>query len=327
VDFTPPQYTPGWIDQSPDRPALDESLADQYVGKLILIGMTYQRPNGELITHRQWAGRIKAFSNKVGIQVDLLDCDEYCALPPDPRGITSAEPGIYTLKATGQIIENPDCVATWTCTRPANSSASGDRAVSPSAPGPQPGEKRGDSMEPVTKQPPYYWLWRVLWLLGFVATNAGAIALFAAIGRADSEAPPWPVFLFPLVMLPEFVLVLALCSPFVFRFRYSLFGRYRRTPWPAETPLAEHRRSGGGIGSFRGTVPFFTWVLFPSGLGFSVLFVGRAFIPLDAMIRVDKARGGWRVFHESNEVRSPAFCPHDDIAERLRNLLGEVPQP
>ena len=35
-------------------------------------------------------------------------------LPPDPDAFERAEPGVYTLKGTGDIVVDPDFVTAWT---------------------------------------------------------------------------------------------------------------------------------------------------------------------------------------------------------------------
>ncbi len=94
---------------------LDESKADDYIGKTILIGVTYLDHKGNVTRKHQWSGKIKSFSNRDGIQVTLDDSNEYCCIPPSAEAILRAEPGLYELKSTGKVIENPDYLTTWTC--------------------------------------------------------------------------------------------------------------------------------------------------------------------------------------------------------------------
>ncbi|HZK81678.1 MAG TPA: hypothetical protein VFC46_11435 [Humisphaera sp.] len=49
------------------------------------------------------------------IVIDLEDSNDPCVLPPDLRSLKPARPGIYRLRSTGQEIENPDYLTTWTC--------------------------------------------------------------------------------------------------------------------------------------------------------------------------------------------------------------------
>ena len=112
-----PGFSADWTNDG-DVPPVDETKADRYIGKVVLIGVTYENSEGEISGRQQWAGVIKTYSNKDGIQVDLFDSDEFCALPPWPDAISPAKPGVYRLKSTGREIEDPDYLATWICTAP-----------------------------------------------------------------------------------------------------------------------------------------------------------------------------------------------------------------
>jgi hypothetical protein len=101
-----------------DRPQLDESKTSEYIGKTILLGVTYLDHEEKFICRQQWAGTILTFSNKEGIRIKLRNSDEPCGLPPDPRGIQKAKPGIYKLHSTGEEVLDPDYLATWICVRP-----------------------------------------------------------------------------------------------------------------------------------------------------------------------------------------------------------------
>ncbi len=100
------------------RPQLDEGEAHEYVGKTVLLGVTYYDHEGKLVERRQWYGVIETFSNSEGIRIKLHNSSDPCCLPPDPRGIRKAKPGTYTLRSTGETVENPDYLATWDCTLP-----------------------------------------------------------------------------------------------------------------------------------------------------------------------------------------------------------------
>lgn len=103
------------IRRNMERPQLDESKAPEYIGKTVLLGVTYLDHKEKFQAQKQWVGTITAFSNTVGIRIELRDSDEPCALPPDPRGIRKANPGVYKLRSTGEEVIDPDYLATWTC--------------------------------------------------------------------------------------------------------------------------------------------------------------------------------------------------------------------
>lgn len=97
---------------------LDETRASEFVGKTVLIGVTYLDSDGNMKARMQWSGTIRTYSNPEGIRVDLDDSEEPCCLPPDSRILQKAKPGVYRLKATDREVENPDYVTTWTCREP-----------------------------------------------------------------------------------------------------------------------------------------------------------------------------------------------------------------
>ena len=101
-----------------DKPKLDESKAHEYIGKTVLLGVTYLDHEHKPLGQQQWVGTILTFSNKEGIRIKLRDSDDFCGLPPDPRGIVKAKPGIYKLRSTGEEVLDPDYLATWTCIKP-----------------------------------------------------------------------------------------------------------------------------------------------------------------------------------------------------------------
>ncbi len=101
-----------------EQPQLDESKASDYIGKTILLGVTYVDQQERVLGQHQWFGKILTFNNKEGIRIKLSNSDVPCSLPPDPRGISKAKPGIYRLRSTGEEIVNPDYLAFWTSGRP-----------------------------------------------------------------------------------------------------------------------------------------------------------------------------------------------------------------
>jgi len=114
----------------------------------------------------------------------------------------------------------------------------------------------------------------------------------------------------------------------VFRFPYSVFGTIERTAPPDERPLDQAKATRGWIGWFGALSPFFSWRLYRSGLGFSILGVGTGFVPLEDMTEFRKAPlGGGVVRHTCQEVRSPLWIPSRRLFEHLQELyeLRELP--
>jgi len=98
-------------------PPLDESMSADYIGKTILVGVTYLDRNEKLLTQKQWTGVIQTFSNREGIKIKDTESGTVFCLPPDDAGLRPAPPGSYRLRSSGVVFENPDYLATWTCVK------------------------------------------------------------------------------------------------------------------------------------------------------------------------------------------------------------------
>jgi hypothetical protein len=51
-----------------------------------------------------------------GLELELANGDREW-LPPDVRPLEESPPGEYRLRSTGQVVEDPDYLCTWTITR------------------------------------------------------------------------------------------------------------------------------------------------------------------------------------------------------------------
>lgn len=107
-----------WIGQGA-TPNFDQALADTYVGKYILIGVTYLDHEGQLLEQIQMHGTVVSVSpDGIAIALGGLRTGESWVMPPVLDSISPANPGIYNLRSTGEIIEDPDLLATWSVTKP-----------------------------------------------------------------------------------------------------------------------------------------------------------------------------------------------------------------
>jgi hypothetical protein len=101
----------------------DPLLAQALIGKVLLVGLTYLDPIGEVDSQEQFYGVVIDASADDGILLDLLgahDGDTY-ALPPQTSNIVAAPPGTYPVVGTDEVIENPDYLSNWTiAAEPAN---------------------------------------------------------------------------------------------------------------------------------------------------------------------------------------------------------------
>lgn len=99
-------------------PPFDVKIAAKYIGKYVLIGITYQDFNGKYTRQEQMHGTIVDVCAKRGFLVDLKGVNEgkKYVLPPDIRSLKFAKPGDYTLRETKEIISDPDLLWSWIIT-------------------------------------------------------------------------------------------------------------------------------------------------------------------------------------------------------------------
>jgi hypothetical protein len=93
---------------------LDESKARDFIGKTVLIGVTYLDHEERQTGQQQWYGVISEISNARGIVVRLKNDSSHCALPPDLSALRPAKRGEYRLRTTGEVVTDPDFLMTWT---------------------------------------------------------------------------------------------------------------------------------------------------------------------------------------------------------------------
>jgi len=105
-----------------DEPAWNAPLAECLPGKLLLIGLTIETPGQDETEMQQFYGRVLVADPEQGIQLELggEHAGRIYWLPPDTRTIRPAPPGDYRLRATGEVVENPDYTCVWVLTRPSS---------------------------------------------------------------------------------------------------------------------------------------------------------------------------------------------------------------
>jgi hypothetical protein len=92
-------------------------LTDDLIGKRILVGLTYLDATGEEALRTQFSGTITGGGGDDEVlAVRRDDTGEIFTLPP---GLESAPPGEYRLHSTGEVVVDPDYLATWTIKPPA----------------------------------------------------------------------------------------------------------------------------------------------------------------------------------------------------------------
>jgi len=102
------------------RQASDQRQIAAYVGKYVLITLTYFDEDGDVVAQPQVHGIIVSADRARGFAVALQGVweGETFWLPPDVRGFSPARRGEYRLNSTSEIIYDPDLISTWEITRP-----------------------------------------------------------------------------------------------------------------------------------------------------------------------------------------------------------------
>lgn len=104
---------------SDELPPFDEALAASYVGKYILVGITYLDHAGRELRQQQLHGIIESAARD-GVRIALKGVrdGESWNMPPNLRSIRPASAGRYRLRTTGETVSDPELLATWTVTEP-----------------------------------------------------------------------------------------------------------------------------------------------------------------------------------------------------------------
>ena len=94
-----------------------EDFSKPFIGKHLLVGMTYLDQRGEVSRQVQFHGIITEVTVK-GITIKRQDTGEYFTLPPVTESLQPAPKGEYRLHATGEVVVDPDYLTTWTVNPP-----------------------------------------------------------------------------------------------------------------------------------------------------------------------------------------------------------------
>lgn len=92
--------------------------SEAYIGKHLLIGITYLDHKGTFIEQKQFHGIIVRINENEGIVIKLHNSELEYKLPPDLNSLQVAPKGEYRLRTTGEIVTDPDYMTTWTVTKP-----------------------------------------------------------------------------------------------------------------------------------------------------------------------------------------------------------------
>jgi len=96
------------------EPYFDDVEAQEIIGKHLLVGVTYRDHQGEITGVEQFHGEVIRATREEGIIIRLNGSTEERWLPPDLSCLEPASPGNYRLKASGEIVVDPDLLSAWT---------------------------------------------------------------------------------------------------------------------------------------------------------------------------------------------------------------------
>ena len=104
-------------DENPDI-SFDQNLADSYIGKTLLFGITSCDHDENVLAQEQNYGEILEINARVMV-VKIHDSGEKFTLPPFVNDLESAPEGEYRLRSTGEIVVNPDLLGRFQFIAPA----------------------------------------------------------------------------------------------------------------------------------------------------------------------------------------------------------------
>lgn len=95
-------------------PPWDNAFAGQLEGAIVLVGITCASPAGKRTEH--FHGAVRAAVRDKGVPLHLQGSREggTLRLPPGLGNLALARPGRHWLRATGEVVMDPDYTTTWT---------------------------------------------------------------------------------------------------------------------------------------------------------------------------------------------------------------------
>jgi hypothetical protein len=91
-----------------EQPITIDPDGEAFIGKRLLVGIRWTS-NGEVVRHEQFHGLIVEADHE-GLVIERADTGTRVVLPPQLR---AASRGEYRLRATGEVVRDPDYLATW----------------------------------------------------------------------------------------------------------------------------------------------------------------------------------------------------------------------
>lgn len=107
-------------------------------------------------------------------------------------------------------------------------------------------------------------------------------------------------------------------SVYVFHWLYSRLGRTPRTQAPSEGIIFE-MRSWIQVDRFHCSA-FAKWMVFESGLGIWIPFLGTCFVPVASLLSIQQRWKCCEIRHVWPELRSPIVCPCE-VGEHVARII------
>ncbi|MFZ4766874.1 MAG: hypothetical protein ACOYMN_18130 [Roseimicrobium sp.] len=101
------------------------SNLSELLGKTVLVGITRVDHKKELVSQYQFHGRVESLDDGL-VHIRVAGSGKDFTLPPDPSAFTRAHPGRYRLRATDEVVVDPDFTSLWTVRAPAPGELSQD---------------------------------------------------------------------------------------------------------------------------------------------------------------------------------------------------------
>lgn len=95
----------------------DIHTGPELLGAHVLVGLTWVDRTGKTIKKGQFHGHVVCATASEGVVI-VNSAGEELTLPPDSRAFEHADPGEYRLRATGEVVIDPDYLTTWTIEPP-----------------------------------------------------------------------------------------------------------------------------------------------------------------------------------------------------------------
>jgi len=111
-------------EEAAEKPRWDQREADLLIGKCVLAGVTYLASDGEtVLSQLQYHGKITKAEPRVGFTIECegASAGKTMVLPPDLRAFQVAGKGQYRLRSTGEVVNDPDMLTTWSVVQPSKS--------------------------------------------------------------------------------------------------------------------------------------------------------------------------------------------------------------